>query len=206
MARRRAALFAAALLLAGCTPETDRTLYPAGARGEVVFRNSTGITLFLAGCSHFDYEERVAGEWIARDPEKVCFWEGFAQPVAPGAAVADFLDTRRASGTWRVRYPVGAGCRDDAPLGEAHCAEFLTIASNEFEIAGEGCAIGGCSNQLCGEASVIGQIATTCEWRAEYACFRAARCGRFGPQRQCAWEPTPELQACLADPPQPGGE
>lgn len=196
-------LLTAVLGLPACAPETDRGQYPAGDPGQVAFRNTTGMTLWLAGCSHFDYEQRVGDAWVAREPEQICVWEGFAEPVAPGAVVTDRLDTRRASGTWRVRYPVGVECRADAPLAEANCAELLELASNTFEIRDEGCAIGGCSGQLCGEADFIRSIGTTCEWRDQYACYRKARCGRFGPGGSCGWEPTPELAACLSDPPEP---
>jgi hypothetical protein len=206
MAHRCSALLAVALLLAGCTAETHRDQYPVGQPGQVAFRNETGMPLYLAGCSRFDYEEQVAGEWVTRDPENVCVWEGFAEPVTPGRFVTDALDTQRTPGTWRVRYQVGVACREDEPLAEAHCAELLTVASNAFEVSGEGCAIGGCSSQLCGEKATIHGIGTTCEWLPQYGCFRSARCGRFGPAGECTWELTPELLACLSDALQDGGE
>lgn len=62
--------------------------------------------------------------------------------------------------------------------------------------AGQSCAVGGCSGQLClpqGET-----VITTCEWKQEYACY-----GQFGaceaqPDGQCGWTPTAQLTACLA--------
>jgi len=55
------------------------------------------------------------------------------------------------------------------------------------------CRATGCSGQVCSDQDVI----TTCEFRPEFACFRAARCERqVG--NQCGWTMTPELQACLA--------
>ncbi len=55
------------------------------------------------------------------------------------------------------------------------------------------CRVTGCSSQVCADQDVI----TTCEFRPEFACFRAARCERqVG--NQCGWTMTPELQACLA--------
>lgn len=192
-----------ALLLA-CAPETDRRHYAVGESGTAIFENGTGQTLYLGGCGHFDLELRSGDEWVWQPPGQLCFfWEGFAEPVPPGGVVEDAFEAR-APGVWRLRYPVGIGCRASAPLDEASCLAVVEIASNEFTVEDTGCAVGGCSGQLCGERGVVEQIVTPCEWRPEYACYRDARCGRFGPGGACAWEPTPALAACLADP--PGGE
>jgi hypothetical protein len=192
-----------ALALCACAPETDRDLYPVGHPGAVAFANQTGMPVSLAGCSHFDYEQRIDGDWVSQGPATVCVWEGFAQPVPPGETVSEAVDTSR-PGTWRLRYPVGVGCSEAAPLDEAHCTAVVTVTSNVFTVEDAGCAIGGCSSQLCGEKAFIDRIATTCEWWPHYACYLEARCGRFGPGGACAWEQAPELLACLADPPQPG--
>ena len=90
-----------------------------------------------------------------------------------------------------VRYPVGVGCSATAPLSA--CAQVEELVSNAFEVLDGGCVATGCSGQLCAEEPV----ATTCEWRPEYACCRDARCGRFAAGGRCGWESTPELAACL---------
>lgn len=59
------------------------------------------------------------------------------------------------------------------------------------------CYVGGCSSQLCTEDP---QAISTCEFRAEYACYRGARCERQA-SGACGWTPTPELTRCLANPP-----
>jgi hypothetical protein len=63
-----------------------------------------------------------------------------------------------------------------------------------------GCAVAGCSQQLCVSADEAATIVTTCEFRAEYACYREASCE---PQAdgQCGWTETAELNQCLANPP-----
>jgi hypothetical protein len=55
------------------------------------------------------------------------------------------------------------------------------------------CFKGGCSGQLCADQP----LGSTCEWRAEYACYRNATCERQG-SGQCGWTQTPSLVACLA--------
>jgi eight-cysteine-cluster-containing protein len=185
-----AVLFAA--LLFACAPETDRERYEVGENGVVTFHNQTSEALYLGGCGHFVYEQRIGDAWVSQGPDAICVWEGFAEPVPPDGVVTDPIHAR-APGTWRLRYPVGYGCNEAAPLGDGHCAGIVEITSNEFEVLDTSCVVGGCSGQLCADEP----LASTCEWRPHYACFREAHCGRFGPARSCGWEQTPELAACL---------
>ena len=62
------------------------------------------------------------------------------------------------------------------------------------------CRPAGCSGQICADSDV----ASTCEWREEYACYRGATCERQ-PGGQCGWTPTPELRACLTGGGRPDG-
>jgi len=61
------------------------------------------------------------------------------------------------------------------------------------------CVIAGCSSQLCVEEGDPGM--STCEYRSEYACYQGAVCERQA-SGQCGWTETPELIACLEDPPE----
>jgi hypothetical protein len=188
----RAGALVLALLLTACAPATDRDRYQAGESGVATFHNQLGATLYLGGCGHFDYEKRIGDTWLSQGPDAVCVWEGFASPVAPGGVVADPIRARE-PGTWRLRYPVGAGCSEAAPLDDGYCEAIGEIVSNEFEVIESECVVGGCSGQLCAEEP----LASTCEWLPHYACFGAARCGHFGPAGSCGWQPTPALDACL---------
>lgn len=51
----------------------------------------------------------------------------------------------------------------------------------------------GCNGQICADTEVI----TTCEFRAEYACYKAGRCERQTTGK-CGWTETPELKRCFA--------
>ena len=66
--------------------------------------------------------------------------------------------------------------------------------------AGRGCVVAGCSNQLCIEASMARDVLTTCEYRAEYGCYKEARCERQR-NNQCGWARTMQLEQCLQNPP-----
>ena len=98
------------------------------------------------------------------------------------------------------------------PIMESYPEQCMTPDGRTFEnprqripppetISANGCAVAGCSGQLCisAEEAEEGGI-TTCEWRAEYACYREASCE---PQvnGRCGWTMTPDLQKCLANPP-----
>ncbi len=50
----------------------------------------------------------------------------------------------------------------------------------------------GCSSQICSDENVI----TTCEYRAEYACYKSATCERQA-DGKCGWTMMGELRGCL---------
>jgi eight-cysteine-cluster-containing protein len=61
---------------------------------------------------------------------------------------------------------------------------------------GAECVTDGCSGQLC-RAADADPIATTCEWRDEYACYQDATCERQA-SGGCGWTPSDALSECLA--------
>lgn len=63
----------------------------------------------------------------------------------------------------------------------------------------DGCAVGGCSSQLCGEAGEVEALITTCEFRPEYACLQFTTCERQA-DGLCGWANTPEYTSCIEDP------
>ncbi len=72
--------------------------------------------------------------------------------------------------------------------------------SMPINYVGPGCAVGGCSAQVCGEEGE--DLVSTCEYRPEYGCYKAnSRCERQATGK-CGWTPTPQLAQCLAHPPQ----
>ncbi len=73
---------------------------------------------------------------------------------------------------------------------------YLQVSKETKPIAGGSCAVGGCSSQLCGEASDMDGMVTTCEYREQYACYQSASCERQSTGK-CGWTETPELAICL---------
>lgn len=55
------------------------------------------------------------------------------------------------------------------------------------------CYVGGCSSQICSDQK---DVASTCEFREEYACYKTAECKRQA-DGKCGWTDTKELRSCL---------
>ena len=66
-------------------------------------------------------------------------------------------------------------------------------------VAKTGCIVDGCSGQLCRDESSEG-MTTTCEYLAEYACFKYSKCERQG-DGKCGWTQTQEFTTCVKNPP-----
>jgi len=58
------------------------------------------------------------------------------------------------------------------------------------------CQKRGCSGEMCTDLD----LASTCEWRPEFACYATATCERQE-NGQCGFTKTPAFDACLANPP-----
>lgn len=71
-----------------------------------------------------------------------------------------------------------------------------TQAGGMDEVDSGGCVTGGCSGQLCVDASA-GDVVSTCEWTEAYGCYqKAGVCARLE-SGKCGWVPTKELNVCL---------
>jgi eight-cysteine-cluster-containing protein len=68
---------------------------------------------------------------------------------------------------------------------------------------GSDCIKTGCSGTVCAEPG--NDVITTCEYKAEYACYRDAACERQA-DGSCGWTQSAALTACLENPPPLEGE
>jgi hypothetical protein len=60
----------------------------------------------------------------------------------------------------------------------------------------DGCKIGGCSSQICADASK-GEIVSTCEWSEAYICYRMFGVCERQIDGKCGWTKTENLTSCL---------
>ena len=96
---------------------------------------------------------------------------------------------------WKPEY----ACYEDATCerqANGQCGWTQTEELQQcIEDANGPCYVSGCSNQICSDQE---NVASTCEWREEYACYQDAICER---QRNgfCGWTQTTELNECLGN-------
>ncbi len=113
--------------------------------------------------------------------------------VTPQAVITNFDECAAAGNPVMESNP--EQCR--TPDGRVFSRDVLYAA----EPMPTDCVIGGCSAQLCGERKDMEGLVSTCEYRAEYACYnRHSACERQS-DGQCGWTQTSELKQCLANPP-----
>jgi len=80
------------------------------------------------------------------------------------------------------------------PRRAAEPAQIDPAGMGRYE--GPGCKVGGCSGQMCGEAG-DGEMVSTCEFRAEYACYQQyGRCEKQIDGR-CGWSNTSDFMKCF---------
>lgn len=106
----------------------------------------------------------------------------------PGKSIANFDECAAAGNPVMESYP--RQCRANDKL----FVENVEAPTNP--IKSNGCAVAGCSGQLCVDADKASDIVTTCEYLPEYACYKESSCERQS-DGQCGWTQTPALQSCL---------
>lgn len=89
--------------------------------------------------------------------------------------------------------PSGLPENDDQAVINVRFAPVAPPSSIE-PVGSAPCRAGGCSGQVCTDQT---DLATTCEWREEYACYKVATCARQS-DGACGWTPTQTLTDCLA--------
>lgn len=70
-------------------------------------------------------------------------------------------------------------------------------SSDSETVVGIGCAIGGCSSEICSDASSEPMM-STCIFKEEYACYKTARCEKQA-GGTCGWTRTDSLTTCIAN-------
>jgi hypothetical protein len=94
---------------------------------------------------------------------------------------------------------VAAACGGSQQAADPEAPPVASEPSPDQAAPGGACQTQGCSNTICGEPS-DSQVMTTCEWRAQYECYKSAACERQ-PDGKCGWTQTAALTACLTNPP-----
>lgn len=116
------------------------------------------------------------GDFITTEAEKVTFVSARPEPVA-GAHIP--------ASAYRLTFEV--------VKREPFVPEAMPVPAPPAGVKTGLCYVGGCSSQLCSDTP---GMASTCEYREEYACYQTASCERQT-DGECGWTQTDELLACL---------
>lgn len=161
------------------------------------------LVTFLAGCGGTNPPPVGEDGGVAKPP---CVVGGCSGQLCVSSSIEPPVTTCE----WREEYACyqDADCtvQDNGSCGWTPTAELEQCLADAAEPAptvdpeepppAAGCEVGGCSGQLClPEGS---DLASTCEWREEYACYADATCEKQA-NGKCGWTETDELTACLED-------
>jgi hypothetical protein len=167
------------LLLLSCVVETDRDRYAAGDLGTGFFHNLLSTTVYLPGCSLYEFQRFAGDAWRDRGPGVVCVWEGFARPVESGESVRFGFHVPDESGLWRLRVHVGIGCSPDGPVSTEACSRSFVADSEPFEVQAL------CEPRECGPMLAMPNILCS---DGETVAGPTDRCLRDLQTGACGWE------------------
>ena|SRR3989344_1981033 len=122
---------------------------------------------------------QASGEWMTED-------------FVPFTAVLKFKKPLTSDGVLVLQKDNPSGLPEhDAEL-RIPVSFDLDSWADEPILPSNNCKVTGCSGQLCSDEDIL----TTCEYSAEYACYKTAECKRQE-DGKCGWTPTEELVSCL---------
>ena len=117
----------------------------------------------------------------------------------PRQVVTNFEECAAAGNPVMESYP--RQCRTpDGRVFVEEIAQQPEESTSTDAMQANGCAIAGCSGQLCVSADEASTIVTTCEYRSEYACYKEASCETQA-DGKCGWTQSDDLKKCLASSP-----
>ncbi len=115
-------------------------------------------------------------------------------------AIATYQECADAGYPIMESYPEQCATPDGRTFTNETQSVVLPPVETTEGISANGCAVAGCSAQLCVSADQASEIVSTCEYRDIYACYKEASCE---PQAdgKCGWTQSAALTQCLANPP-----
>jgi hypothetical protein len=154
------------------------------AAGPLATIEDTGVRCIAAPCPF--WRERKLNSTVRAEIAEL----GWDKSGANDAQISAALDQIHGTGLIisGYRYSVSG----PAGQGKARSVTQFWLRATD-EPAAKQCFVGGCSGQICSDEE---GVASTCEWREEYACYQSATC-EVQADGNCGWTQTSELQACL---------
>ncbi len=138
------------LVLAGCSPNApeppqenlgpvylavDKTIYSPEDTVLVTLHNDSEEPVFVGGCSALFLATKTDTGW-SEQPTKICVWEGIIQKVGPHSIYQEKYEAKYFRGTHKFVAPIGLGCQEGLPTGQAKCTRQDKIYSPVFSVNG----------------------------------------------------------------------
>lgn len=150
-----------------------------GTVGGLRLNSKSGVSTYFRvgmGAPHESFKlSRDGKAWFRYDAVSKCDYTNSSKRYV-GTSLEQCMVIRYACSAGETGFSdeCGCGCEVAAPAPKA-------------------CVVSGCSGQVCAESEMI----TTCEYRAEYACYATATCERDAAGK-CGWRATDALKSCLS--------
>jgi len=113
-------------------------------------------------------------------------------------SISSYDDCVRAGYPVMDSYPSQCRTPDGRTFTNPNEQVTMPNASSTQPITANGCQVGGCSGQLCGEAGE--DLVSNCEYRPEYACYQKYSMCERQANGKCGWTPNASLSQCLSNP------
>lgn len=138
------------LAVAGCSPNAiepplenfgpvyltvDKSTYLPEDTVLVTLHNDGEEPVFLDGCSALFLATKTDTGWNEQ-PIKICVWEGIIQKVGPNRIYQEKYEAKYFRGAHKFVAPIGVGCQEGMPTGQAKCVAWGKIYSPVFSLTG----------------------------------------------------------------------
>lgn len=111
----------------------DKLVYTTNDTITVTLRNNNETPVYLEGCNATYYAVKTDTGWQYITP-KLCFWEGLAVKVNPGAVYMEQYQARFLAGQNKLLANIYFECQDDKPISEAGCSSDARVESLPFVV------------------------------------------------------------------------
>jgi hypothetical protein len=138
------------LALAGCSPNAteppqedlrpvyltvDQSIYSPADTVLVTLHNDSEEPVFFGGCSALLLATKTDTGWNEQ-PTKICVWEGIIQKVSANSIYQEKYEAKYFRGAHKFAAPIGLGCQEGMPTGQAKCVRWDKIYSPVFSVSG----------------------------------------------------------------------
>ncbi len=177
--------------LPGITPSSTTSTPPATISGQELIAISSRLDDLRFNMEGFKKKSDAVSDFF-RSQGDLQAAQKFSAAAGIFSEIMQEIDKTQAVTQSRDASAIRQYVKNLVVFSRPRIGEAQSLILNSDKSALKQCKVTGCSGEICSDEDVI----TTCEFRPEYACYRAARCERQADGR-CDWAQTQELMSCL---------